>query len=107
MNKEVITKEYFNEIMESVKKVFKYQEGLNDYFSKSGVDGCIFQPDCSDTVLKLLHKLFGEKDKNEWISYFCFELNFGKSYKTGLVKDEFGKDIPLATYDDLYKLLTE
>lgn len=107
MNKDVITKEYFNEIMEAVKKTFKYQEGLNEYFAKSGVDGCIFQPDCSDTVLKLLHKLCGEKDANEWISYFCFELNFGKNYKTGLVKDEFGKDIPLATYDDLYKLLTE
>lgn len=106
MNK-VISKEYFNEIMESVKNTYKYQEGLNDYFSKNGVDGYIYQPDCVDTTMKLLHNIFGEKDKNEWISYFCFELDFGKKYKDGSIKDEFGKDITLATFDDLYTLLTE
>lgn len=106
MNK-VISKEYFNEIMESVESTYKYQEGLNDYFSKNGVDGYIYQPDCVDTTMKLLHNIFGEKDKNEWISYFCFELDFGKKYKKGSIKDEFGKDITLATFDDLYTLLTE
>ena len=105
MNKEIITKEYFNEILQSVKSTYKYQEGLNDYFSKNGADGYIYQPDCVDTTLKLLHNIFGEKDKDEWISYFCFELDFGRKYKEGSVKDEFGKDIPLATFDDLYALL--
>ena len=107
MGKEIITKEYFNEIMQSIKNTYKYQEGLNDYFSKSGVDGYIYQPDCVDTTMKILHKLVGEKDINEWISYFCFELDFGRKYKEGLVKDEHGKNIPLATFDDLYTLLTE
>ncbi len=107
MNKDVITKEYFNEIMESVKNTCKYQEGLNNYFSKNGVDGYIYQPDCVDTTIKLLHNIFGEKDIDEWISYFCFELDFGRKYKEGVVKDEFGKNIPLATFDDLYTLLTE
>ena len=107
MNKEIITREYFNEIMENIKNTYKYQEGLNDYFSKNGVDGYIYQPDCIDTTMKLLHNIFGEKDINEWISYFCFELDFGRRYKDGLVKDEFGKNISLATFDDLYTLLTE
>ena len=107
MSKDIITKEYFNEIMESIKKTYKYQEGLNDYFSKNGVDGYIYQPDCIDTLIKLLHNVFGEKDINERISYFCFELDFGRKYKEGLVKDEFGKNITLETYDDLYTLLTE
>lgn len=107
MNKEVITKEYFNEIMENIKNTYKYQEGLNDYFSKNGADGYIYQPDCVDTTMKLLHNIFGEKDIDEWISYFCFELDFGRKYKDGLVKDEFGNNIPLATFDDLYVLLTE
>lgn len=107
MNKEIITKEYFFEIMENIKNTYKYQEGLNDYFSKNGVDGYIYQPDCVDTTMKLLHNIFGEKDTDEWISYFCFELDFGRKYKEGLVKDEFGNNIPLATFDDLYILLTE
>lgn len=107
MKKEIITRELFNEIMEEIHQTYKYQEGLNDYFSKNGVDGYIYQPDCIDTTIKILHRLFGEKDVNEWISYFCFELDFGKKYKDGMVKDEFGKNIPLATFDDLYTLLTE
>ena len=107
MNKEIITKEYFNEIMENIKNTYKYQEGLNDYFSKNGADGYIYQPDCIDTTMKLLHNIFGEKDIDEWISYFCFELDFGRKYKDGLVKDEFGNNIQLATFDDLYVLLTE
>lgn len=107
MNKDIITKEYFNEIMESIKNTYKYQEGLNNYFSKNGVDGYIYQPDCIDTLMKLLHNIFGEKDKDEWISYFCFELDFGRKYKEGIIKDEFGRNIPLATFDDLYTLLTE
>ena len=57
MNKDIITKEYFNEIMESVKNTYKYQEGLNDYFSKNGVDGYIYQPDCVDTTMKLLQPM--------------------------------------------------
>ena len=65
MNKEIITKEYFNEIMENVKNTYKYQEGLNDYFSKNGADGYIYQPDCIDTTIKLLHNIFGEKDVDE------------------------------------------
>ena len=107
MIKEIITKDFFVEIMESVKKTYKYQEGLNDYFSKNGVDGYIYQPDCIDTTIKILHKIFEKKDVDEWISYFCFELDFGKKYKIGMIKDEFGKDIPLSTFEDLYVLLTE
>lgn len=107
MNKDIITKEYFNEIMSDIKNTYKYQEGLNDYFSKNGADGYIYQPDCVDTTMKLLHNIFKEKDADEWISYFCFELDFGRKYKDGLVKDEFGKIIPLATFDDLYTLLAE
>lgn len=107
MSTQIITKEYFNEIMRDIQSTYEYQEGLNDYFSKNGVDGHIYQPDCVDTTMKLLHRLFGEKDANEWISYFCFELDFGRKYKNNIVKDEHGKDIPLATFDDLYNLLTE
>ena len=105
--KETITRDFFIEIMKNVQKTYKYQEGLNDYFAKNGADGYVYQPDCIDTTIKILHKLFSEKDMNEWISYFCFELDFVKKYKDGLVKDEFGKNIPLATFDDLYTLLTE
>lgn len=107
MNKDILTKETFIEIMEDIQKSHDYQEGLNDYFKKHDVDGYIYQPDCLSSSLKLLHLIFAEKDINEWISYFCFELDFGRKYKDGMVTDENGKNISLATVEDLYILLTE
>lgn len=107
MNKEIISRELFTEIIEEIRKVYDYQEGLNKYFEKNDVDGYIYQPDCMCATIKLLHFIFGEKDIDEWISYFCFELNFGRKYTDGAVVDENGKNIPLATIDDLYNLLTE
>lgn len=105
LRKEFITREFFTEIIEEIQKVYDYQEGLNKYFEKHDVDGYIYQPDCMYATIKLLHYIFEEKDTDEWISYFCFELNFGKKYKEGSVLDENGKSIPLETIDDLYNLL--
>lgn len=106
MGEEIVTREIFKEIMEEVQKSYDYQEGLNKYFEKHDVDGYLFQPDCMCATIKLLHMIFGEKDINGWISYFCFELNFGRKYKEGAVLNEYGTPIPLATIDDLYDLLT-
>ena len=92
--------------MEEVKKVEDYNIGLNKYFFEHDVDGYIFQPDCIDTVLKLLHIIFGEADRDEWISYFCFELEFGKKYKDGDISEN-GKNIRLANSEDLYDILTQ
>lgn len=46
-------------------------------------------------------------DENDWIGYFIYELDWGKSYKRGSIKDEKGKIIKLKTIKDLYNLLTE
>lgn len=102
----MISKESFVNAIESVCNTWRYQEGLNNYFRKSGVDGYIFQPDCTATVIDLLHTFMGEKDKDEWISYFCFELDFGKKWKEGTIFDENHNEIVLQTTEDLYELLT-
>lgn len=49
--------------------------------------------------------ILGERDKDEWIEYFCFELNFGKKWEPGLIRDDNGLDIVLQTPEDLYDLL--
>ena len=101
----ILGKSDFVEIINDVKKVTKYQEGLNSYFQKSGVDGYIFQPDCIDTALRLLHVMFGEADRDNWIEYFCYELNFGKKWAEGCVTRKDGTDIKLETPEDLYNYL--
>lgn len=46
-------------------------------------------------------------DKDEWISYFIYELDFGQNWKEGTVTEKDGTDIRLQTPEDLYILLTE
>lgn len=106
MKPENVTKKFFKEIIEEVQNVCDYQEGLNRFFEKNDVDGYLYQPDCVCATIKLLHMIFEEKDREEWISYFCFELDFGRKYKEGEVLNKNGTPIQLATIDDLYDLLT-
>lgn len=102
----MISKEEFVKAINDVKNTTKYQEGLNNYFRKNNAEGYIFQPDCCDTVLRLLHTYFANGDKNEWIDYFCFELDFGRKWEHGSIKDKDGNEIVLKTPEDLYELIS-
>lgn len=41
-------------------------------------------------------------DKYDDIGYFCWELDFGREYKEGMVKDEDGNSVDLSSPDKLY-----
>lgn len=101
----IITKEDFKSIMSEVEKTIHYHKNLNDFFRKNNVDGYIYQPDSTTSTLRLLHLIFGDTDKDEWISRFCFDLNFGKKWKPEMIVDKDGTDIKLETVDDLYEIL--
>lgn len=100
-----MTKEDFVSAIEDVKNASKYQDGLNNYFRKNNVEGFIIQPDCSSTVLRLLHNIFGEADKGDWIEYFCLDLDYGKKWKPETATEKDGSDIKLETAEDLYDFL--
>ena len=101
----MLSKEVFINVIEDVKRKCDYQSELNDFFRNHGADGYIFQPDCSESVLLLLEHIF--KDKDGWISYYCFELDFGRNWKAGMITSKDGQDIPLSTPEDLYDLLLQ
>lgn len=101
----MINKEEFVKALNDVEKCFKYQEGLNDYFRDNDADGYIFQPDCSDTVIRLLHLITGVRDIDEWIEYFCYELDFGKKWKEGMITYPDGTDIIMNSPESLYDFL--
>jgi hypothetical protein len=54
----------------------------------------------------LLSEIFDD-NVDDWIGYFIFELDWGKDYEDGRVKDKDGTNVPLATLKDLYNLLTK
>lgn len=62
--------------------------------------------DCSQELLELLRMIM-EDEEDDWIGYFCYELDFGRDYKEGSITDADGEDIQLATVKDLYLLLTK
>lgn len=101
----MITKEVFCKAVRDAENVWRYCDDLNALFDKYNADGNIFQPDCVGTVISLLHYTFEEKDHDEWIEYFCYELDFGKEWREGLITENDGTDINLSTPENLYDYL--
>lgn len=102
----MISKELFVEVIEDAKKSDDYQNWLNKQLKANGVDGYLFQPTCVDSVIKLLHAYFGDSDADDMISYFCFELDYGRKWKTGMITKRDGFDIDISTPEKLYEYLT-
>ena len=99
----VMSKESFCEVMDNYRSMFDFTDEMNDLFDKYKMDGNIYPPMCTETVIDLLEFIFN--DKNQWISYWVFELEFGKQYEDECIKWEDGEVIPLKTAEDLYDLL--
>lgn len=47
------------------------------------------------------------EDKGDWISYWIYELEYGKKYFDGCISYENGENIKLETVEDLYNFLVE
>ena len=101
--KKVLTKEEFVNVMNDYKNIFDFSDELNNVFFKYKCDGEIYPPVGSDTIMRLLEFMF--HDAYGWISYWCWELDFGKSFEDGDVKDKDGNNISLKTPEDLYDFL--
>lgn len=45
------------------------------------------------------------QDDDDWISYYIYDLDFGKDYKDGMITNQDGSDCPLRNAEDLYDIL--
>ncbi len=102
-----LTKNEFTEIISELQKASTYQKEVELFFKKSGIIGFIDTPDCSDSVLRLLHIVYAQQDKDNIISFFCNDLDYGKNYKKEVVKEHLGIEIPLKNSEDLYHYLCQ
>lgn len=55
------------------------------------------------TVVFLLRKLLNDVFEN--INYFIYELDYGRKYESGMIKDEKNQDIDFSTAEKLYDYL--
>ena len=94
-----ITKEEFCKVMDKIQKTWEWECKIDD-----ALGAVIDMPDLSDVVIDLLNKLLGIDPIDSDISYFCWELDFGKKWTPGsLIVDV--KSIDISTAEKLYDYL--
>jgi len=108
MNNEKFTFEVFEECIKAICDNLDLQDSVNDatyHYNDTTKDlaQIIFPTNWIDSLVHLLEIL--TNDKNEWISYWLFELERGMDYHDGCVTEADGTIIPLKTPKDLWNLL--
>lgn len=106
----IISKDKFVEIINRLKNYNDLQDKINDLF-KENIDNkemdfmnagsiCIGH---ESVVVYLLERMFD----TDMISYFIYELEYGKKYTEGCVLDENMNEIDLSTAEKLYDYLVQ
>ena len=106
----MISKKEFVEIIERLKNYNDLQDKIDDLF-KNNIDNkemdfinagsiCIGH---ESVVVYLLERMFD----TDMISYFIYELDYGKKYKAGCVLDENMNEIDLSTAEKMYDYLVK
>ena len=104
----IISKEKFVEIINRLKNYNELQDKIDELF-KDNIENrekdfmnagsiCVGH---ESVVVKLLEKMFD----TDIISYWIYELNYGKEYTDGCVLDENMNEIDLSTAEKLYDCL--
>ena len=106
----MISKDKFIEIINRLKKYNELQDKINDLFrdniNNKEMDFMNAGSICighESVVVYLLERMFD----TDMISYFIYELDYGKKYKAGCVLDENMNEIDLSTPEKLYDYLVQ
>lgn len=101
-----MTKEFFIESVEKLDAQFRHDQKCLDAFSVilndsyiSGYDNSIV----TEQFLKILKEAVN--DKNGWIEYYVYELEFGRGYRDGCVTIN-GENVSLKTATDLWDIIS-
>ena len=104
----MITKERFIEIIKRLENYNKLQEQINNLFDKcidnKENDFCNAGSICighESVVVELLENMFD----TDMISCWIYELDYGREYKDGYVRDVEGNNIDISTAEKLYDYL--
>ena len=103
-NKIPMTFETFKKYMDIIYHDYTIQERIYEASERSIELLEVFSS--LSAVTDLLSYIFCDEE-DDWIGYYCWELDMGRDYKPGMITDKDGKDIPLGTVYDLYELLMD
>ena len=91
----------FQEVKTEIKRINEvvYSSSLNNSLDTMPIGIDALETLWLDTIKTAVN------DKGDWISYWIYELDFGKKAKKGTVQDGDGKNLPIKTISDLYNLI--
>lgn len=105
----MITKEQFCKIIQRLRDYNDLQDKIQDLFKDNidnqEMDFCNAGSICighETIVVQLLENMFNDKDTLSW---WLYELDYGRKYKKGCFTDENGKEIDISTASYLYNYL--
>ena len=101
-----MTKKQFIKAMKDLILLKRDEENLSKAIKR-------FEPDFNyicfsryeNLVLEVLKIATGDKD--DWISYWLYELDCGTKAKKNSVKSKYGKGIPIKTLSDLFNIIED
>lgn len=97
----------FRKAVEFIKERDEAMNKINKVFTDEFEDS-IFYPyfRYEHAMIELLVAATSDKYNTEDdINYFIYELDFGDSWKPGMITDKDGNDIKMATIEDLYNYI--
>ena len=99
-----ISKKEFCRILGKVEKAWRTDLQIADLARNIGSD--FLGSDMSYLACEVCDLLkIAMNNDCEDIEYFCFELEFGKKWKPGMIEDEDGNDIDLSSAEKLFDFL--
>ena len=103
----MITKELFIEAIGAIEKQFKHDEECEKAIHTLYVDGggyYNYYP-VLQALENILKEELNDQDKDSWIDYFIYELDFGKNWTKSSISHN-GKSIKMRNAGELYEYLT-
>ena len=94
----------FDYYIGELRDAWEFGEELNAMWRRYDPDAFVWPPIPSDAFIDLLEYAFG--DDTQLISYWIYDLDFGKHYEDGCITGKDGRIIRLKTVEDLYNELT-
>lgn len=107
----IVSKQEFVEIINQLKEVDDFVKETNnksrklkDAITSDFFNASILSISHETSVIQLLEKMFNDIDM---ISYWIYELDYGRKYKDGMITENDGTIIDISTAEKLYDFLVE
>lgn len=99
-----ISKEKFIRYINAIKDIYDYKDNIYELTRKYDyLDSAVDFPTLEYELCDLLDEVMSPISRD--VSYFCYEIDFGREYEEGCVSDDEG-NIDFSTAEKLYDYLT-